>query len=185
MCMALMSYLLLISLCIGVSFSLSPLLQTVVCNTLAEYAEAHGWQNFFNENLQSQITDKKGREWVKSNTVERTLPSLFPSSSSLDLVSRLEPEHTLPSRLLREELDGLLLLGRCADRSKPVLGESTAQEERGGTTAHTGKDRVLCVNQGWCEVFGFVDETAELKEHGQTEWTTTQNNQSDLARHSH
>jgi len=24
------------------------------------------------------------------------------------------------------------------------------------------KDRVICVNRGWCEVFGFVDETADL-----------------------
>lgn len=82
-----------------------------------------------------------------------------------DLVSTSGPEYTLPCRILREEIDGLLLLGRKAARSRPTLGHSTASQERGGESPRPHSDRVLCVNQGWCDIFGFVDESAEMKDN--------------------
>ena len=114
------------------------------------------------------------------------------------------PQANLPSRILREEMDGVLLLARICKRTKPVAGQSSEMEERGGQRirgtldeksaqqegaarsvdcacaqlavsslavvlflgeqSSSGNDRVLCVNQGWCDVFGFVDETADLKD---------------------
>ena len=34
-----------------------------------------------------------------------------------------------------------------------------------GTRELLQPDRILCVNQGWCEIFGFIDETASLENH--------------------
>jgi len=34
-----------------------------------------------------------------------------------------------------------------------------------GTRERLQPDRILCVNQGWCEIFGFIDETASLENH--------------------
>lgn len=88
----------------------------------------------------------------------------FFSDNLKNLSETVEPENTLPSRILREEMDGVLLLSRTCKRSQPVAGQSDAMEERGGARDTRGNDRVICVNQGWCEIFGFIDETADLKD---------------------
>jgi hypothetical protein len=87
---------------------------------------------------------------------------LLPAENLEALTKKVRPENSLPSRLLREEMDGVLLLCRTGKRVYPVAGESSVCEERGGECIMPSKDRVICVNRGWCEVFGFVDETADL-----------------------
>ena len=88
----------------------------------------------------------------------------FFSANLQNLCQTVEPENTLPSRILREEMDGVLLLSRSSARSRPIAGLSDAMEERGGLGDAKPSDHVICVNQGWCEIFGFIDETADLRD---------------------
>ena len=52
------------------------------------------------------------------------------------LLALAEPEDTLPSRLLRQEMDGVLLLSRQTKRARPEAGSSNSDEERGGESIH-------------------------------------------------
>ena len=69
------------------------------------------------------------------------LPLLLPVLCAVESLHRLlglaEPEDTLPSRLLRQEMDGVLLLSRQTKRARPEAGSSSSDEERGGEWMHT------------------------------------------------